>query len=68
VQVARFEGGETPVTSHNCDILFTFVMEGSMTVEGEGQPAHELLPGDAFVIPPDMKTRYTNCSPDLELL
>jgi quercetin dioxygenase-like cupin family protein len=68
VQVARYDGGAVPVTSHGSDILFTFVMEGAMTLEGEGHVARDLLPGDAFVIPPGMKTRYANCSTDLELL
>jgi quercetin dioxygenase-like cupin family protein len=68
VRVAKFEQGSSPITSHTSDILFSFVMDGTMTLEGEGQIAHELQPGDAFVVPPDMRTRYTNCSPDLELL
>lgn len=68
VQVAKFESGTPPATRHTADILFTFVMEGSMTLQGGGQPAVELTPGDAFVIPPEMTTRYSNCSADLELL
>jgi quercetin dioxygenase-like cupin family protein len=43
-------------------------MEGTMTLEGEGQEPYKLCPGDAFVIPPDMKTRYSDVSNDLELL
>ena len=39
-----------------------------MTLEGEGRDPHTLEAGDAFVIPPDMKTRYANPSADLELL
>ncbi|KMW56246.1 Glutamate synthase [NADPH] large chain [Candidatus Rhodobacter oscarellae] len=53
---------------HRADIHFTFVMEGSMTLEGEGRDAFELEPGDAFVIPPGMATRYANPSDDIELL
>lgn len=68
VQVATFQSGETAPSAHNSDIHFTFVMEGSMTLEGEGQDSVDLSPGDAFVIPPDMVTRYANCSDDLELL
>ena len=34
----------------------------------EGKTSSELAPGDAFVIPPSMKTRYTSCTNDLELL
>jgi quercetin dioxygenase-like cupin family protein/catechol 2,3-dioxygenase-like lactoylglutathione lyase family enzyme len=69
VRVARpvgSTGGE--VTSHTSDILFTFVMSGSMTLLGEGQGTHALSEGDAYVIPPHMKTALTNCSEDLQLL
>ncbi len=70
VEVARFVGSgeEPPVSSHGTDILFTFVMHGTMTLEGEGQAPHDLTAGDAFVIPPGMKTAYRKCSQDLELL
>ena len=69
VQVARPIGhtrGE--VTSHTSDILFTFVMSGSLTLRGEGQGAHPLSEGDAYVIPPNVKTALTGCSEDLQLL
>jgi len=63
------KGQGAPVwASHNADIHFTFVMEGTMTLEGEGKDPYALAPGDAFVIPPGMKTRYADPSDDLELL
>ncbi|MCP5082118.1 MAG: cupin domain-containing protein [Alphaproteobacteria bacterium] len=70
VEVAKFKGNgaEPPVTSHGTDILFSFVMNGTMTLVGEGREPHDLTAGDAFVIPPGMKTAYRNCSDDLELL
>ena len=69
VQVARPEPGWQPdVTSHDTDILFDFVMSGHMTLAGEGQEERRLKPGDAFVIPPAMKTVYRDCTDDLELL
>ena len=43
-------------------------MNGKMILEGEGKTSSELAPGDAFAIPPSMKTRYTSCTNDLELL
>ena len=43
-------------------------MSGHMTLKGEGEKSNDLEPGDAFVIPPNMKTKYTSCSKDLELL
>ena len=65
--VRRGEG--TPVwTRHAGDILFTFVMAGEFTLEGEGKDPFRLSPGDAFVIPPGMATRYGDATADLELL
>ena len=68
VKVAKFTGGGDVWSSHDTDILFNFVMSGHMTLEGEGEKSNDLEPGDAFVIPPNMKTKYTSCSKDLELL
>jgi quercetin dioxygenase-like cupin family protein len=44
------------------------VMAGEMTLEGEGKEPYRLSPGDAFVIPPGMATRYSDATADLELL
>lgn len=68
VMVARPDGGATVWTKHGGDILFTFVMAGEFTLEGEGKAPFRLSPGDAFVIPPGMATRYADPSEDLELL
>jgi quercetin dioxygenase-like cupin family protein len=68
VHVIRAGEGTTDWTNHTTDILFTFVMEGTLTLEGEGRDPYHLEAGDAFVIPPDMKTRYADVSDDLELL
>lgn len=68
VMVARPDGGETKWTKHDGDILFTFVMGGTMVLEGEGKEPFALTRGDAFVIPPGMATRYAQPSGDLELL
>lgn len=67
VMVAR-PVGEAPWTKHEGDILFTFVMSGEMTLEGEGKSPYRLTAGDAFVIPPGMATRYAATTPDLQLL
>ena len=69
VQVARAAGpisGE--VTSHTSDILFTFVLSGSVTLHGEGQGAHTLAEGDAYVIPPGLRTSLADASRNLQLL
>ncbi len=68
VMVARPDGGQTRWTKHDGDILFTFVMAGEMTLEGQGKDPYRLSPGDALVIPPGLATRYTDATPDLELL
>lgn len=73
VKVARPAGGAdsdpAPVTTdHTADILFAFVLSGSVTLHGEGQDAHALTEGDAFVIPPRFKTALSEVSEDLQLL
>ena len=69
VKVARAVGSTgAQVTSHTSDILFTFVLSGSVTLRGEGQGAHALSEGDAYVIPPHLSTSLTDCSADLQLL
>ncbi|WP_300036297.1 cupin domain-containing protein [uncultured Roseobacter sp.] len=68
VHVVRPGEGEVPASVHDSDILFTFVMEGRMTLNADGRAPHSLEAGDAFVIPPGMAVRYDDLSPDLELL
>ena len=68
VLVVRPSDGVAEWTRNEGDILFTFVMSGSMTLEGDGKEPYRLSPGDAFVIPPGMATRYFAPSEDLELL
>jgi quercetin dioxygenase-like cupin family protein len=68
VMVARPTGEASQWVKHNGDILFTFVMSGTMVLEGEGKEPYRLSPGDAFVIPPGMATRYGEASAELQLL
>ena len=68
VKVVRRGDGHSPWVRHQGDILFNFVMEGSLLLEGEGKEPFRLSPGDAFVIPPGLATRYTEAGADLELL
>ncbi|MEH7828989.1 cupin domain-containing protein [Gemmobacter denitrificans] len=69
VMVARpVAGQEAPWLRHDADILFTFVMAGSMRLEGEGRDPVTLFSGDAFVIPPGLAARHAAASADLELL
>jgi len=68
VHVVRKDGPDSPWHWHDGDIHFTFVMQGRMTLEGEGHASQLLEAGDAFVIPPGMKVRYSGASDDIELL
>ena len=67
VLVAR-PTGTAPWVTHTGDILFGFVMTGGMTLKGEGKPPFRLEPGDAFVIPPGLATRFADPTADLQLL
>lgn len=68
VMVIRRGEGDTAWTTHDGDILFTYVMNGTVTLEGEGRAPYRLEQGDAFVIPPGMKTRLSDPSDDIEML
>lgn len=68
VMVVRRGSGEPGWARHDADILFGFVMAGAMTLEGEGKEPFRLTAGDAFVIPPDMATRWADPSEEFELL
>ena len=59
---------EGVVTSHDADVLFTFVLEGRMTLRTRDRGAEDLDAGAAFVLPPGTRAAYTRCSGDLELL
>ncbi|MBO3698101.1 cupin domain-containing protein [Roseivirga sp. E12] len=60
--------GFSQTLSHQQDILFSFVTEGSFSLQVEGHPVHNLEKGDAFVIPPNLNYQFTDYSADLELL
>ena len=70
VVVARPVAGAVPSpwTKHQGDILFSFVISGQMVLEGQGKDPYLLRAGDAFVIPPDMATRYAAPSDDVQIL
>ena len=69
-QVARRtdNGGDAAETSHDADILFTFVLEGGMTLRAPERETCKLRAGDAFVLPPGLRNAYERCTDDLELL
>jgi len=70
VQVIRPIGTieESVSQKHQADILFTFVLSGSMSLQVDKHGSHHLQSGDAFVIPPYESYRFTECASDLELL
>ena len=66
VEVARaVKGVAGTVSSHDADILFTFVLEGGMRLRAPGREAQDLRAGDAFVVPPRTRTACERCSADL---
>ena len=70
VHVARAvePGAEQVETSHDADILFTFVMKGEMELQTSGHEAQNVHKGAAFVMPPHQKYLISSFSEDLELL
>ena len=68
VHVLRPDDAATAWAAHDADIHFGFVMAGTMTLESHESAPQPLETGDAFVIPPDVETRYSALSPDLALL
>ena len=68
VQVVRRGEGAPVWATHDTDILFGFVMNGAFTLEGEGKDPYRLGSGDAFVIPPGLRTRWSDPSDDIEIL
>ncbi len=65
--IAPIAGAEVVTSQHNGDIVFTFVKEGKLTLTIDGAE-NALTSGDAFVIPPNMPMRYSDCSADCELI
>ena len=53
--------------SHDADVLFTFVLEGTMTLRLPGQSA-ALQAGDVFVVPPGIRHTHAQPGDTLELL
>ena len=66
--VRRADATGAPETSHDADILFTFVLEGTMALHVSGREALALRAGDAFVVPPGMRHAHEHLAGDLELL
>lgn len=50
-------------TSHTCPMLFSFILAGSLVLDGQ-----KLEAGDSFVVPPDHPHTFAHFSDDLEWL
>lgn len=69
VHVARPGGGGSPAWRETeADIYFAFLRGGSMTLSMEGEGAHHLTAGDAFVLPEGARSLWSEMSDDLEVL
>jgi hypothetical protein len=55
-------------TTHRSDVLFTFVLAGTVTLEAARPGAHSLEEGDAYVVSPDLETALGDVSSNLDLL
>jgi quercetin dioxygenase-like cupin family protein len=53
---------------HDAEFLFTFVLEGALTLHAEDERARRLGPGAAFVLPAGMRYAFSECSKELQLL
>ena len=69
VRVARLSGTpSSELVRHDAEFLFTFVLEGGMTLRRSEGDDERLGAGDAFVVPASMGTAFADCTEDLELL
>jgi quercetin dioxygenase-like cupin family protein len=54
--------------SHDGEFLFTFVLDGTVTLRRDGEADESLRPGDSFVMPAHQPFALIDRSADLELL
>ena len=68
VRVARLSASPRRARPPRRGVLFTFVLEGGMTLRRSEGDDDRLGAGDAFVVPASMSTAFADCTEDLELL
>jgi quercetin dioxygenase-like cupin family protein len=69
VRIARSTG--TPPRAswrHDAEFLFTFILEGALSLERDDGTTRPLEAGSAFVLPAGETSAFADCSADLELL
>jgi mannose-6-phosphate isomerase-like protein (cupin superfamily) len=54
--------------AHSSDLLFHFVLTGSLSLEFTGSESWNLVAGDSYAIPAGMNYILSDCSDDLEFL
>ena len=59
-------GADQPLSAHDAELLFTFVLEGGATLDCGGR--ERVSAGDSFVMPAGRMHALRECSSDLELL
>jgi quercetin dioxygenase-like cupin family protein len=69
-RVARPVAGtvDTALSTHDAEFVFGFVLEGGLTLHCAGHDPFVLVAGDTFVVPAGMPHRFTDVTPDLEVL
>jgi quercetin dioxygenase-like cupin family protein len=69
VRVARPVGQpQLKFVSHDADLLFMFLLNGSVELNCDQMDSELLTTGDSFIVPSSMKHSLSKCSEDMELL
>lgn len=58
VHARVIRGGDGVDRVHGGELLFTYLLEGTATLECAGEPTHALVCGDAVVVPPGVSHRF----------
>jgi quercetin dioxygenase-like cupin family protein len=66
--VGAAAGGLGALRQHDGELLFVFVLAGTVTLEGDDRDPLALAPGDSVVVPPAWVHRWAGWSADVELL
>ena len=69
VRVARPVGQPQPeFVSHDADLLFMFLLKGSVRLHCDGRNTELLTAGDSFVVPGNLPHSLSECSQEMEVL
>jgi len=56
------------LSSHDAELVFTYVLRGAVALRCQGEDRHELAAGDSVVVPAGRRHALSDCSDELELL